>query len=515
MPEPESKTELQNAILFAGILPESLAECNQESERETMTRAPIILWLEKTIIFSSLQTIARREPALAHALLKCGPGFQFIRINAVLESSKVCLFGASPSTGNQGVNALCWSALTGMAQRGYSDLHVFDYLQGSRQARFGNLGYTLHGITVGKRVWVGNHLGVARLAASVGLRRRGLLNIVSDADLVLDASGGDSFTDLYGAARFRHIVAPKQIALTMGRRLVLLPQTYGPFTSSLSRHTARRLIDASALAYARDPDSYNRLQDLLGDRFDPSRHRLGVDLAFGLPMRKPISLAPEVAAAMADRDQMPLIGLNVSGLVANRPDQAARRFGLNCGYRSLMRRLLMRLLDETSARVLMVPHVHAPRGHYESDLDAAVTLVESLPGQYASAARERITILKEPLDACELKWLIARCHWFCGTRMHSTIAGISSGVPTAALAYSLKTSGVFKTCEVGESVIDLRRVHEDAALESLMHLWRHRTSTASTLAGVLPGVRALAARQMDEIADCAKQDWSIEGAVQC
>jgi polysaccharide pyruvyl transferase WcaK-like protein len=163
----------------------------------------------------------------------------------------------------------------------------------------------------------------------------------------------------------------------------------------------------------------------------------------------------------------------------------------------------------------MVPHVHAPKGHYESDLDAAVTLVESLPGKYAPAASERITILREPLDACELKWLIARCNWFCGTRMHATIAGISSGVPTAALAYSLKTLGVFKTCEVGDSVVDLRRVDEDAALESLMHLWLQRTSTASTLAGVLPRVRALAGRQLDEIADCAKQDWSVEGAVQC
>lgn len=430
-------------------------------------------------------------------------------------SAKVCLFGASPSTGNQGVNALCWSTLTGMAQRGHNDLHVFDYLPESRQASFGTLNYTLQGMTVGKRLWLGNHLGVARLAASVGLRRRGLLSVVSDADLVLDASGGDSFTDLYGAARFRHIVAPKQIALTMGRRLVLLPQTYGPFTSSLSRHTARRLIDGSALAYARDPDSFNRLRDLLGDRFDPSRHRLGVDLAFGLPMREPVSLAPEIAAAMAARDQMPLIGLNVSGLVANRPDQAARRFGLNCDYRSLMRRLLMRLLDETSAQLLIVPHVHAPRGHYESDLDAAVTLVDSLPEKYAPEASERITILREPLDACELKWLIARCHWFCGTRMHATIAGISSGVPTAALAYSLKTLGVFKTCEVGGSVVDLRKVDEDAALESLMYLWRQRTSTASTLTGVLPRVRALAARQLDEIADCAKQDWSVEGAVQC
>jgi polysaccharide pyruvyl transferase WcaK-like protein len=429
--------------------------------------------------------------------------------------AKICLFGASPSTGNQGVNALCWSTLTGMAQRGYKDLHVFDYVTGSRRASLGTLDYTLHGMTVGKRLWLSNHLGVARLAASLGLRRRGLLQVVSDSDLVLDASGGDSFTDLYGAARFRHIVAPKQIALTMGRPLVLLPQTYGPFENSLSRRTARRLIDGSALAYARDPDSFDRLRDLLGNRFDPERHRLGVDLAFGLPEREPVSLAPEVAAAVMARDKTPLIGLNISGLVANRPDQAARRFGLKCDYRSLMRRLLMRLLDATSARLLLVPHVHAPKGHYESDLDAAITLLDSLPGKYAPTASERITILREPHDACELKWLIARCDWFCGTRMHATIAGISSGIPTAALAYSLKTVGVFKTCDIGDSVVDLRRVDEDAALELLMQLWRHRDSTASTLTRVLPGVRALATRQLNEIANCAERDWCVEEAVQC
>ena len=30
-------------------------------------------------------------------------------------SFKTCVFGASPGTGNQGVNALCWSILAGLA----------------------------------------------------------------------------------------------------------------------------------------------------------------------------------------------------------------------------------------------------------------------------------------------------------------------------------------------------------------------------------------------------------------
>ena len=210
---------------------------------------------------------------------------------------KACLFGASPGTGNQGVNALCWSALTGLSDRGCDDLHVFEYGHQSGRATFSSLRYTRHGMTIGKRLWHSNHLVTARLAASVGLKRRGMLGVISDSDLVLDVSGGDSFTDLYGSARFRNIVAPKQITLALGRRLVLLPQTYGPFRSKASRNTAMRLIDRASLAYARDPDSYARLQDLLGDRFDSERHRQGVDLAFGLPAREPGTLQPEFAAA--------------------------------------------------------------------------------------------------------------------------------------------------------------------------------------------------------------------------
>jgi len=418
-------------------------------------------------------------------------------------SLKTCVFGASPGTGNQGVDALCWSTLNGLAERGCTDLHVFGFGAGTQPAVIQRAGaatpFLLHGFSVGRRVWRSNHLGRARLAAAAGLRRNALLRTVAGADLVVDVSGGDSFTDLYGSARFRETIAPKEIALRLGRQLVLLPQTYGPFQSVRSQSAARRVIGAATLAYARDPDSFLRLRELMGERFDPARHREGVDLAFGLEPREPGALEPGVARALHDRGERPLIGLNVSGLIANRADEARTRFGLAGDYLALMRALVMELLDTTDACVLLTPHVHAPSGHYESDLDACRALLRSLPLRHARAATERVAVVTDALDACELKWLIAKTDWFCGTRMHATIAALSSGVPTAALAYSLKTSGVFASCGMVDAVVDLRTHAAEAALERLLASWRQRARAAAVLAERLPDVRARAGRQLDEI----------------
>ena len=71
----------------------------------------------------------------------------------------------------------------------------------------------------------------------------------------------------------------------------------------------------------------------------------------------------------------------------------------------------------------------------ESDLRACRQLVDKL-GQ---AAQGRVRILSGQYSEMEIKWVIAQLKWFCGTRMHSTIASLSSGVPSAAIAYRDKT----------------------------------------------------------------------------
>ncbi|MFQ5655847.1 MAG: polysaccharide pyruvyl transferase family protein, partial [Planctomycetota bacterium] len=104
------------------------------------------------------------------------------------------------------------------------------------------------------------------------------------------------------------------------------------------------------------------------------------------------------------------------------------------------------------------------------------------------------------LHPSEIKGIIARLDWFCGTRMHSTIAGLSSGVPTAAIAYSGKTRGVFESCGQGERVADPRKLDTDATVEHLLASFRSREESRAGLKRALPSVLRQAREQMEEIA---------------
>ena len=417
--------------------------------------------------------------------------------------TKLCLFGASPGTGNQGVNALCWSALEGIRERVDADMHVYCYGAERRRGVVPGasppLHFTFESMSAGRRIWRADHLLRARYAAYARTSGNAIVREIRSADAVLDVSGGDSFTDLYGASRFNDTNGPKKLALSLGTRLVLLPQTYGPFASRRNEQIARDLIANSALAYARDPDSYERLRLILGHRFDKERHRLGVDLAFGLRARQPDGLEPDLRHAVFERGERPLIGLNVSGLLSNQPAAAGDRFALAGDYRHLIVTLVTRLLDSTDAHILLVPHVHAPSGHYESDLDACRALLQALPERCKPEAHERLTLVTTPYDASELKWLIGQTEWFCGTRMHSTIAALSSGVAACALAYSLKARGVFESCGVGEAVVDLRRLSADAAVEQAFSTWENRSLLHDAINDARPLVRELWRRQLDDV----------------
>ena len=165
-----------------------------------------------------------------------------------------------------------------------------------------------------------------------------------------------------------------------------------------------------------------------------------------------------------------------------------------------MQRLVTELLGR-GARVVLVPHVVTAPGHYESDVDAARALVDTL----APAQRKLVAIAPAFHDPREVKWLIGKCDWFCGTRMHATIAGLSQGVPTSAVAYSIKTQGVFETCGQGDHVVDPRETETAELLDVLLRSFDDRAQARTSLAEQLPQVLEQAKAQMDAIADSIDQ----------
>jgi len=408
----------------------------------------------------------------------------------------ITLLNAAPDTGNQGVSALCLSALAGLAARSAEPLAVADHGRGVRQTDMGFASVTRLGLTHSRRFWRGENLTTVRTLARIGGGPSASARIIAGSRAILDVSGGDSFTDLYGPRRFRAMVMTKRLALDNGLPLILLPQTLGPFRDPANRAEAVNILAAARAVWLRDAASYHFLQDVLGPRFDPDRHRLGLDMAVALPSREPSDLSPRLKLWLSAARGFPLAGLNVSGLLCQDAAAAQASFGLADRHDRQIEAAARAILDHTpNMRLLLVSHVHRSLDDRESDLAAALALKARLEMSYP----DRIEVLPGQPDAMELKWVLSRLSWFAGARMHATIGAFSSGTPTLGLGYSDKAAGVFAQCGIGEHVADLRQLDADALAAAVRMSLAAREATARDLAERLPSLLERAEAQMDLI----------------
>lgn len=409
----------------------------------------------------------------------------------------ITLLNAAPDTGNQGVSALCHSVVAGLSERGARSMTVADHGRGLRSADWGYAQVNLVGLTHHRRFWRGDSLRTAHALVRAGGWPSAPARAISSSRAVLDISGGDSFTDIYGPKRFRAMTLTKRMALDAGVPLVLLPQKLGPFREQATKAEANAILRRAAAVWVRDAQSFDYLQTALGELFDPQRHRLGVDVAVSLPPNQPEKLAAGIEECLAVERDFPVAGLNVSGLLCNHGDQARQTFGLTEDHGDQIHALAQGLLDaDPDLRLVLIPHVHRPNGDAESDLDAARALRNRLGPQAAA----RVLVLEDRLNAMELKWVLARLDWFAGARMHATIGAFSSGVPTLGLGYTDKAQGVFSECGIGDEVVDLRRASASHITERAVSSYTNRTRLQTDLARRISGVRARAAQEMDAIA---------------
>ena len=376
-------------------------------------------------------------------------------------------------------------------------LTVFDLGEGMRPAKIKigkkSYDYNLWGAVNSRKLYKKSAYWNMRFSAHFGFPSNAGATAIKEADVVFDVSSGDSFSDLYGKHRFYDDILPKLTTIEQGRRLVLLPQTYGPYKEKKSNEIAKKIVRESFHAWARDEHSFDVLKGLLGDDFDKSRHHSGVDLAFLMPkVSLPNCRLREWMSSERGKGKR-LIGLNVSGLLYGNPEAAKSNYGFKADYESLIDKLIHYILSDELNSLVLIPHVEAGGFH---DRDVGGKIFASLIEQYPTS----VSLVPQGLDARVVKDVISEMDWFCGTRMHSTIAAISSLVPTVAIAYSLKTKGVFETCGQGGQVVDPREMGTEQLLAEIIDKFNSRSDSLTILKAEIPTVKARAERQMDEIA---------------
>ena len=407
------------------------------------------------------------------------------------------LLGAGFATGNLGVAALASGAIAAAVQaHPGARIYLLDYGREPAtyqvRCRDGITSAQLLNIRFSKKLFLPNNIArlivtacLLRLIPFRRLRERAILRNphlrpLYEADMTGAIAGGDSFSDIYGLARLFYVTLPQLLILFLGKPLVVLPQTIGPFKTWLGRAVAKFILRRAERVYSRDRTSEPEIRQLLGSR--AARLRFSHDVGFVLEPARP---GPDEFAWLARaRGRGVLVGLNVSGLLLMGGYNRSNLFGLKDDYRDLVVKLARYLVGQADANVLLVPHVFG--AHPESDTSACARLLAELGPEFPG----RIHAVPGELNHHEIKYVIGQCDFFIGSRMHACIAALSQCVPAACLAYSRKFIGVMESIGCGGLVADLEVMDNQEILAAVDRIYASRAEWHQLLQERMPAVRA-------------------------
>lgn len=246
-------------------------------------------------------------------------------------------------------------------------------------------------------------------------------DIFNDCDIAFNLCAGDGFTDIYGFGRVLSESYMTVLAHNKGVKMILAPQTIGPFNKTINRKIATSVLKKCNTIFTRDERSTLFCKEL--GFITPTVQEV-IDVAFALPYK-----------AIQQEHDAENIGINVSGLLYQGGYNHDNYFNLSFSYKDYTKLLIDRLI-ENGKRVHLIAHVVTQDGSIEDDYQ----ICESL-----AASNEKIILMPRSESPIEVKNYIAGMDAFIGARMHSTIGAFSSGVPVVPVAYSRKFNGLFDT----------------------------------------------------------------------
>lgn len=111
----------------------------------------------------------------------------------------------------------------------------------------------------------GIDLGAAMDFVPARLRRRYGFVTGKETNVILDAAGL-AYSDQWSLSHTQDLARRAQSWKARGKKLILLPQAFGPFGTTDFRDAIRRAADCADLIFARDAISYRHLVEAVGER---------------------------------------------------------------------------------------------------------------------------------------------------------------------------------------------------------------------------------------------------------
>jgi polysaccharide pyruvyl transferase WcaK-like protein len=414
---------------------------------------------------------------------------------------RVCLLGATFNTGNMGVSALTAGSIKAIIRHNpKAEIILLDYGEQAEHytLRIDNrdVAISLLNIRFSKKIFLKNNITVLialafmlnflpfkRLRSKI-ITGNPYLRTIDNAQVIGAISGGDSFSDIYGLERFFYVALPQILVLLLRKKLILLPQTLGPFDRQITRLFARYILNRAKLIYSRDFLGLSEIKTLLHSPGDTQKYRFCYDVGFVLDPLKPEKMELQDFFAQRKGESV-IVGFNISGLLYMGGYKRNNMFKLNIDYHEFVYEIIEFLLSKENTLVLLLPHVFGNSQQSENDSTVCLRVYADLKHKF----RDRLFVLEGEYNQNEIKNIIGQCDFFIGSRMHACIAALSQNIPAVAIAYSKKFFGVIQSIGMESLVADPKIMSKEKVIQTIDNAYKQRTIIRESLSIKIPQVQ--------------------------
>ncbi len=334
----------------------------------------------------------------------------------------------------------------------------------------------------------------------VAIRDRGILNPFRASRALVDISGfasSDQFGPRSAIGRWRNCL----LARRAGNRLIFMPQSWGPFENPWVRWSTRATLRMADVVFAREKLSLEYLKSL---RLGSTEVRLAPDVAFQFPASPPSEGERLLADAGCQAGESPIIGITPNMRIAERTEGN----GTENVYVRGLKRLIDILLDETSGRIVLIPHELPERGPNDPELCRSLLDAVQRP--------DSVFMVDGRESAAAIKSAIGRLDFLIASRYHSLIAALSMRVPVAVVGWSHKYDDVMQEVGIERWVVDPVRRSDEGVTERMLEAWHHRAAIREAEEARVPHLEARSQEALDQLTQVvcgASYDTSTSGEV--
>lgn len=247
---------------------------------------------------------------------------------------------------------------------------------------------------------------------------REMLPTIKGAEAVLSI-GGDNYSLDYGIPKI--FTGLDDLTLENRKPIIIWGASVGPFDRipKYERYMKKHLQHVTGI-FAREPATVEYLKKIgISENVYEVSDPAFLMEASEPKLEKKIELEEES------------IGINLSPLMAKYVSNGNMELWINTASQ-----IIEKIAKEADNKLYLIPHVT------NSDSNDYLFLKEVQAR--INVAQERVFVIPPIYNASETKWIISKMKFFAGSRTHSTIAALSSHIPTLSFAYSIKAKGINK-----------------------------------------------------------------------